>query len=125
MSVIEHVMAEGFGPPLHIHRDEDEIFHVLDGVLAVQCGDRSFTAAAGGVFCLPRGLPHGFKVVSPEGARALTVTRGGFEAMLRAASRPAEHGGLPEQLPPTVEQQDQLFHLCAANGIELVGPPIG
>ena len=124
VSVVEHTLAEGFGPPLHVHRDEDEIFHVSEGVLRFRRGDELFTGRAGAVVCLPRGVPHGFKVVSPEGARVLTITRGGFEDMLRAASRPAEHDGLPDQLPPTSEMQEALGRICAANGIDLIGPPI-
>jgi len=124
LSVVEHIVPQGFGPPLHVHHDEDETFHVIEGSLRVHRDEDSFTVRAGAVFCLPRGVPHGFKVLSPEGARVLTITCGGFEDMLRAASRPAEHEGLPEQAPPTPEQQSALARLCAANGIELLGPPI-
>ena len=124
ISVVEHVMAQGFGPPLHVHRDEDEVFHVVEGELRFRCGDRTSVGLPGDVICLPRGVPHGFRVVSPAGARMLTVTRGGFEDMLRAASRPAGHAGLSDQLPPTPEMQAALARICAANGIDLVGPPI-
>lgn len=31
----------GFGPPLHVHRDEDEGFYVLQGQLAVRCGEQT------------------------------------------------------------------------------------
>lgn len=124
ISVVEHTLPHGFGPPLHVHHDEDEIFHVIAGELKFRCGDKINVGLPGDVVCLPRGVPHGFRVMSPEGARVLTVTRGGFEAMLRQAARPADHGGLPDDLPPTVEQQQALAAMCAANGIDLIGPPI-
>lgn len=124
ISVVEHTLPEGFGPPLHIHHDEDEIFHVIAGELRFQCGDRRSVGLPGDVVCLPRGVAHGFKVMSPEGARILTITRGGFEDMLRTASRPADHAGLPENLPPTLFQQEALAKVCAEHGIDLVGPPI-
>lgn len=124
VTIVEHILAHGFGPPLHVHHDEDEFFHVIEGELRFRCGDRLSVGLPGDVICLPRGVPHGFRVVSPEGARVLTVTRGGFEDMLRAASRPAEHGGLPEQVPPTPAMQEALARICAANGIDLIGPPI-
>jgi quercetin dioxygenase-like cupin family protein len=30
ISVLEHRASQGDSPPLHIHHDEDEIFHVLE-----------------------------------------------------------------------------------------------
>lgn len=124
VSVVEHVLPEGFGPPLHVHHDEDEIFHILDGEIRIQCGDRLSAGLPGEMVCLPRGVPHGFKVVSPEGARMVTITRGGFEDMLRTACRPADNDGLPENLPATPAMQAALTTICAANGIDLIGPPI-
>jgi quercetin dioxygenase-like cupin family protein len=123
ISVVEHHCPQGFGPPLHIHHDEDEVFHVIEGELRIRCGDRMLAGLPGDVHCLPRGVPHGFTVVS-DGARFLTVTRGGFEAMLRAASRPAEHGGLPDNTAPTLLEQEALARVCAEHGIDLIGPPI-
>jgi quercetin dioxygenase-like cupin family protein len=124
LTIVEHTLAEGFGPPLHIHRDEDEFFHVIAGEFRFRLGDKTLAGLPGDVIALPRGIPHGFRVLSPEGGRCLTITRGSFEDMLRAASRRADHAGLPEQLPPTARQQAALFDICAANGIDLIGPPI-
>ncbi len=124
ISIVEHIMAEGFGPPLHIHRGEDEFFHILDGTFRFRLGDRTIAGLPGDVIALPRGIPHGFRVLSSEGGRCLTITRGGFEAMLRDAARPAQHPGLPAQLPPTPEQQAALHAVCARHGIDLIGPPI-
>ena len=124
LSIVEHVLAHGFGPPLHIHRDEDEFFHILDGTFRFRLGDRTIAGLPGDVIALPRGGAHGFRVLSPEGGRCLTMTRGGFEGMLRAASRPADHPGLPPQLPPTPEQQAALHAICATHGIDLIGPQI-
>ena len=82
-------------------------------------------AKPGEVVHLTRGIPHGFKVVSPEGARLLIVSNGGFEAMLLAASQVASSVSLPEQQQdPTSEMQAKLAEICSANGIQLLGPPI-
>ena len=124
VSVVEHVLPEGFGPPLHVHHDEDEIFHVLAGEFRFQCGGTTSVGLPGDVVCLPRGVPHGFKVMSAEGGRMITITRGGFEDMLRTACRPADDDGLPDDLPPTPAMQQALATICAANGIDLIGPPI-
>jgi mannose-6-phosphate isomerase-like protein (cupin superfamily) len=43
---------------LQIHRDAEEAFHVLSGVLAVHAGGRRVDAAAGSFALIPRGLAH-------------------------------------------------------------------
>jgi len=124
ISIIEHHLPAGFGPPLHIHRYEDEMFYVLDGEIRFRMGDSIREARTGEIIHLPAGVPHGFKVLSATGGRALTVTRGGFEDMVASASRPASAVMLPPYGEPTPEMQQRLFDLCAQNGIDLVGPPI-
>lgn len=39
LSLIESLAAEGDSPPLHVHRTEDELFHVLEGELRLRVGD--------------------------------------------------------------------------------------
>jgi len=124
LSIVEHHLPLGFGPPLHVHRDEDEFFHIIEGLFRFQLGTWIIAGMAGDVIALPRGVPHGFRVLSVEGGRCLTMTRGGFEDMLREASRPADHPGLPDQIPPSAEQQAALHAICARHGIDLIGPPI-
>lgn len=126
ISVIESVAPYRDSPPLHIHRNEDELFHVLGGTMRLQVGDDEFMAEAGDLFLAPKGIPHTYRVESVKGARWLVTTTGGdFEAMVRAASRPADHDGLPEPGgPPSPDQQAALSAVCAANDIDLVGPPL-
>lgn len=124
ISIIEHLLPTGFGPPFHIHRDEDETFYILEGEFRFKQGEAVRHAQAGDVAYLPKGVPHGFRVLSPGGGRCLTITRGRFEAMVRSASRPATAVVLPEQVEPTPEMQAHLAGLCAENGIDLIGPPI-
>ena len=124
ISLIEHLMAYGFGPPLHIHHDEDETFYILEGEFRFKQGETTRHARAGDTVYLPKGLPHGFRVVSAEGGRCLTLTRGGFEDMVRSASRPASSVTLPDQTPPTPEMQARLAAICSEHGIDLISPPI-
>ncbi|WP_431268686.1 cupin domain-containing protein [Dankookia sp. P2] len=123
-SITEHKLPAGFGPPYHVHHNEDETFYLLDGEIRCKQAERILHAKAGDVVHLGRGIPHGFKVVSPGGARVLIVSTGGFEAMLRAASVVASSDSLPEPREPTPEMQARLAQICAENGIELLGPPI-
>jgi uncharacterized RmlC-like cupin family protein len=115
---------QGDSPPLHIHHEEDEIFHVLEGEVRYRVGDEERCAQSGDTLVAPKSIPHTYRVESPE-ARMLTITRGGFESFIRAFGRPAEHEGLPERSgPPTPEQAEALAHTCLRYGIELVGPPL-
>jgi quercetin dioxygenase-like cupin family protein len=124
ISVLEHWASRGDSPPLHIHHDEDEIFHVLEGEVRYRVGDQERRASAGETLLTLKGIPHTYKVESVE-ARMLTITRGEFENFIRAFGRPAEREGLPEPSgPPTPEQAEVLARACRQFGIELVGPPL-
>ena len=124
LSVLEHILPFNEAPPRHVHHDEDEVFHILAGEIRYELGDEIIVGRAGDTVLAPRGVPHGFRVISPEGARVLTVSRGGFETMVRNASRPAETDAPPPTEEPTPEMQAALATFCAAEGIELLGPPI-
>jgi quercetin dioxygenase-like cupin family protein len=125
MSLIEHRAPFGHSPPLHVHSNEDEIFHVLIGELRVRVADRDICLRAGETLLAPRGIPHTFAVESEGGATYLTVTSGGdFERLVRSQGRPAQHDGLPVSVRPTPEQMAALEAACKANGIALVGPPL-
>ncbi len=125
MTVLEHHAPYGDSPPLHVHANEDEIFHVISGELRFRVGTREISARAGETVQTPRNVPHSYLVWSPQGARFLTVTCGrDFENLVRSFSRPAAHDGLPAQATPTSEQVAALTQACLANNIRLVGPPL-
>ena len=118
-------MPFGSSPPLHVHCNEDEVFHLLSGEARFSLAGEDIAAATGDTLVAPKGVPHSFVVTSREGARWLTVTRNGdFERMLRATARPAEADALPPCLPPTPGQAAALEAACRAHGIALVGPPL-
>lgn len=124
--VIEHRMPYGDSPPLHVHRNEDEIFHILEGRLRFQINGHERIVEAGETIIAPKGLPHTFRVESQEGSHTLTVTRGSdFETMVRRASRRAEQPDLPPPAEPTPEMIAALTRMCAENGIDIIGPPLG
>ena len=58
ISVLEHRASQGDSPPLHIHHDEDEIFHVLEGEVRYRVGDQERLARAGETLLTPKGIPH-------------------------------------------------------------------
>jgi len=72
-AVIEEVSPVGGGPPLHVHRDEDELVYVLRGELEFQLGEQRFRAKAGSTAFLPRDLPHTFRNVGTSPSKVLMV----------------------------------------------------
>lgn len=44
--------------PLHLHRNDDEAWYVLEGVLCVKVGDEDVELRAGSGVLVPRGTPH-------------------------------------------------------------------
>ncbi|WP_370327903.1 cupin domain-containing protein [Euzebya sp.] len=124
MSAIEFTAPRGFGPPLHRHRDEDELFVMLDGRIDCTAGARRLTAEEGAVVMLPSGVPHTFQVLS-DTARFICVTASRtaaptFDRMVVAL-------GVATDVPtiPTAAYIDaaHVADVCAAHGIDVVGPP--
>ena len=70
--------------PLHVHRDEDELFYVLEGEHVFRVGDDEHTVGPGGFVLAPRGVPHSQRRIVPgEGRELVLVTPGGLEGFFR------------------------------------------
>lgn len=124
LSAVEFVAPRGFGPPLHRHLDEDEIVVVLEGEMVFRSGDDEHVGREGACALLPHGVPHTFQVLSPT-ARFLSVTASGdghpaFDRMVAALGTPTDEPGLPE---PGPIDPGEVARICAAHGIEVLGPP--
>ena len=126
ISVLEHHAYHGDSPPLHIHHTEDEVFVVLEGEFRFVIGLSEYRLSAGETILAPKGIPHAYRVESPQGGKWLTITTGhDFENFVKAASRPADTITLPERHgPPTEEFKKQLSDMSAKYNIEIVGPPL-
>ncbi len=126
ISILEHFVPHGFSPPLHLHRSEDEVFHVLDGEFRVRVQDQDHRLGPGDILLAPKGVPHTYRVESAQGGRCLAITaRGDFERFVRAVSRPAERPELPPPAgPPSAGAIQALKAAAAKHGIELVEPPL-
>jgi quercetin dioxygenase-like cupin family protein len=72
MTLIESHTAGG--APWHVHSWDDECFYVLDGIIAVNCGEETFEAGPRSFVFLPRGIPHAWDVVGGGTATLLIIT---------------------------------------------------
>jgi quercetin dioxygenase-like cupin family protein len=117
-ALVEFNGRSGGEPPLHVHRNEDELFYVIEGRLLVTRGAEELALEAGDAAFLPRGIPHTFRIAS-EKARALTyITPGGFEGYFRTIGRPAERLTLDPN--PPAPDFAQMEKVAAQFGISFV-----
>ena len=119
---VEAVAPHGDMPPLHVHRDAEECFTVLEGELELYVGDALLRVGPGESTVAPRGVPHTYRVASGEPVRMLvTSSPAGFASFVLASSDEAEGDGLPPEGRPV--DLALLGREAAAIGIELLGPP--
>jgi quercetin dioxygenase-like cupin family protein len=121
MTVLEAQMHAGHAPPLHVHRDEDEAFHLIAGSMRFRSGEDEFDVLPGDFVLVPRGTPHAFKV-GPDGAHTLQVaSSGALAGFMEAAGEPA-----PEPvMPPNADfDRARVADVAAAHDMVVVGPPL-
>ena len=125
LSVVEFLAPRGFGPPLHEHRDEDEIVIVVEGEVAFRSGDIETVGASGATAFLPHGVPHTFQVLSDE-ARMVSITSSitgaapNFDEMVAALGQPTDSTEIPA---PMEIDPGEVAPACDAHGSTVLGPP--
>jgi mannose-6-phosphate isomerase-like protein (cupin superfamily) len=62
-----------FVAPLHLHRNDDEAWYVLEGMLRFRIGDEDVEAPAGSAVMVRRGTPHTFWNPGTEPTRFLLI----------------------------------------------------
>jgi len=102
----EVLISPGDEPPLHVHKNEDEWFYMLDGEVTFHAGGESHLGGVGAFVHFPRGIPHTFTVESPTARFLLMNTPGGFERMFELAPKTG----------------DDAVRALNAYGVEVVGP---
>lgn len=75
---IEHTrIMPGWGPPLHIHLEQEEWFYVMEGQVLFQVGDKRITLGPGDSILGPRNIPHAFTAVGKPARMLIVFTPGG------------------------------------------------
>jgi len=103
--------------PLHVHRDAEEGFLVLEGELAVHAGGRVVTAVAGAFVLVPRGLVHAIANRSGVPVRWLTLISPAASAGWVEAEHDLIVGSAGAPDPARLAEIHRRF------GLEIVGPP--
>lgn len=87
-SVVEILAEAGDSTPIHVHQNEDEHFHILEGSARIAYGDETFDAAAGETVSLRRGVPHAWGNASVSPLRMVVIASpGGCEEVLRIIAK--------------------------------------
>jgi quercetin dioxygenase-like cupin family protein len=104
--LVESRVAAGASPPLHVHRNEDEWYYLLDGAVTFHVGEQTYRGQPGATVFFPRGIPHTFTIESETARMLLLNAPGGFERMFESAP------STPEEAIAALAQYD----------VEVVGP---
>lgn len=114
LGMFESRVPAGEGPPVHIHHNEDEVLHVLEGEYDFWLDGTVTRGTPGSSIFLPRGVPHTFRVAGDRPGRNLAiVSPGGFEAFFTEVAR----RGLT--IPADMAE---LVEVGGLYGLEFVGP---
>ena len=121
LAVVETRTPPDYGPPPHIHADEEEIFYVLEGTVEVMCGDQQFVATPGSLVLTPRGTLHTFHVTDEGPGKLLVITAPAqFERFVAEVGSGTSTRELPDPEEPDVER---LIEISARYGITYPPPP--
>ncbi|MFT3794786.1 cupin domain-containing protein [Flavobacterium sp.] len=110
-TIVENYNDPGVGIPMHVHDNEDEIFFILEGEMEFETQGETSILKAGDMIFLPRRIPHAFRVVGTQKARAsVTIIPSGIEEMFEALS----------ELPPGQPDLEKVSDICQSYGISFV-----
>ncbi|WP_170172743.1 cupin domain-containing protein [Hymenobacter rigui] len=112
--IFDTVRPEKVGPPLHVHKQLDEWFYVLEGEFKFQAGEDTMRLRAGDSLFVPREMAHAFVKTSEGVARLIVMHQpaGTMEEYFRAVSK------LPDQSPEARKK------MAAEHDTLLIGPPL-
>ncbi len=106
------------GPPIHIHRNEDELLIVIEGRFAFFADGVWTEGGPGTTVFLPRGLPHAFRNIGEtEGRLYVFANPPGLETFFPECEEPFYRADGPDM--------DTVIAIAARHGIEMMEEEIG
>lgn len=104
------------GPPLHVHHNQDETLHVVNGRFKVRIGDQEHTLDPGGFAYLPAGLPHAFLNLTDQPAELIIVFAPGGGHKFFEELAPATRTTQPDR--------EEIAAIFERHDMTLLGPPL-
>ena len=72
-ALLEMEVPPGTGNRLHLHRDAEEAFYIVEGELTIRFVDREERAQAGALILVPRGIAHSFGNSGDRTTKAIII----------------------------------------------------
>lgn len=113
-AIWEEEIPKGFGPPLHVHEAEHEVFTVLTGRVRFVAHGTESVAGPGDVMMIPPGVPHTFQGLEDSVATVMLspgAASNFFAAVTAAGVDPAT-------------DMEAVTRIAADHNIRFVGPPL-
>jgi quercetin dioxygenase-like cupin family protein len=117
-AAIEVHTPPGYGPELHIHPGQNELFFMLKGSIGVQCGSDRTVLRTGDTLMAPANVPHAFVALGTEPAHMLFVfdPAGDIQGFFAEYAPLVSVNGEPDR--------KMLAEAYAKHGMKVVGPPL-
>lgn len=120
-SVVHIVEPPRMGPPLHIHKNEDETFYVTKGNFTFYVGDDIIEVNEGEYIFAPKGIPHRFEAGAEGGEMVVTATPAKFDRFVKELGKlVSKDSALPNFKGPTPEQMQQLIEVAKKYEYEFI-----
>lgn len=111
----DYKAPRNFGPPVHLHRNEDEILILKQGNIVVWTSQKSGVAKVGDTIMLPKNVPHTWRAYGDEPVHMTVITAPGeFETFISDIAK--------DDL--TVEDTAKLIEVAYKAGMDILGPPL-
>jgi mannose-6-phosphate isomerase-like protein (cupin superfamily) len=105
------------GPPLHLHRDQDEWWYIVEGEYRFEVDGQEIHARAGATVFAPRGSRHTFQNIgTAPGRMVTTVVPGGLDLFFEELETAVPRGTAPDPA--------KMLPLFEKYRLELLGPPL-
>jgi mannose-6-phosphate isomerase-like protein (cupin superfamily) len=105
------------GPPLHLHRDQDEWWYILEGEYRFEVDGQEIYARAGACVFAPRGSRHTFQSIGAVPGRIVTtVVPGGIDIFFAELETAVPRGTVPDAA--------KMIPIFKKHGFELLGTPL-
>ena len=109
-SILEEI--DPLDTPLHVHKNEDELFFVLEGEHVFQVGDEEFPAGPGDMVFAPRGTPHAQRRVKPRTGRVLVLmSPAGLENFFRELAQADREGAAQDEAYTRISEKYDITWL--------------
>ena len=112
-TLLEAQEPPGFGPPMHIHRDAAEAFHILEGEYRIFVGDDEWVCPTGSFVFIPAGVVHGFRVGDVPSRKLNLYT---------PAAMVGYFDDLSAELTSGVDRPDRVAAIAEKYAMDVVGP---